>query len=109
MKTGIIATILILACAAVAFMQFSAAMQLKQELSRSEEARARLEGELEAQKALVATQQSANAELQARFQEQISLLQSSLQSSSGQLQQLSESLQETRGLLQGEPSQGDAQ
>ncbi|MCB1649410.1 MAG: hypothetical protein H7A05_03490 [Pseudomonadales bacterium] len=103
MKTGIIAAILILACAAVAFMQFSAAMQLKQELAHSEEVRIRLEGELAAQKALVTAQQSANAELQARFQEQLNTLQSSLQSSSGQLQQLSESLQEARGLLQGEP------
>ncbi|MCB1666169.1 MAG: hypothetical protein KDI28_10335 [Pseudomonadales bacterium] len=109
MKTGIIAAILILASAAVAFMQFSAAVQLRQELAPSEEARIRLEAEVESLKDQLATQRTANAELQARFQEQISTLQSSLQTSTQQLRQLSDSLQEAKGLLQGEPAPADAQ
>lgn len=104
MRTGIIAAILVLAFAAVAFMQFSAAMQLRQELEPSEEARIRLEAQVAALEDQLATQRAANAELQTRFQEQISALQSSLQASTAQLQQLSESLQEARGLLQGEPA-----
>ncbi len=91
MRTTIIAAILVLAATAAAFLQFSAAMQLRAELAQSEAARAALEAQLA--ESLVQTSQ---------FQEQINTLQSNLQSSSAQLALLSESLQEARQLIQGQ-------
>lgn len=98
MKTTIIAAILVLAAMAAAFLQFSAAMQLRTELTQSEAERARLE-----------TQLAENTAQTTQVQEQIVSLQANLQSSSAQLVLLSESLQEARQLIQGQTPDEEAQ
>ena len=96
MKTRIFAVILVLAASAVAFLQFSAAMQLRQELAQNE---ARLR-ESEAERASLELQIAANIAQQDLFRQQIANLRENLQSSTAQLGILSSSLQEAREMVQ---------
>lgn len=96
MKTRIIAAILVLAASAVAFLQFSAAMQLRQELAQNEVQLARSEAE----RASLARQLATNVAQQELFRQQIANLRENLQSSTAQLGQLSSSLQEAREMVQ---------
>jgi peptidoglycan hydrolase CwlO-like protein len=96
MKTRIIAAILVLAASAVAFLQFSAAMQLRQQLSQNETELA----QSEAERAELELKLAANVAQQELFREQIANLRDNLQSSTAQLGALSSSLQEARELVQ---------
>lgn len=96
MKTRIIAAILVLAASAVAFLQFSAAMQLRQQLSQNEAELA----QSEAERAGLELKLAANVAQQELFREQIANLRDNLQSSTAQLGALSSSLQEARELVQ---------
>tara|TARA_R110001592_G_scaffold185720_1_gene429841 strand:+ start:175 stop:507 length:333 start_codon:yes stop_codon:yes gene_type:complete len=96
MKTRIIAAILVLAASAVAFLQFSAAMQLRQELAQIEAQLA----QSEAERAGLEQQVAANVVQQELFRQQIANLRENLQSSTAQLGILSSSLQEAREMVQ---------
>jgi septal ring factor EnvC (AmiA/AmiB activator) len=96
MKTRIIAAILVLAASAVAFLQFSAAMQLRQELAQFEAQLA----QSEAERAGLEQQVAANVVQQELFRQQIANLRENLQSSTAQLGILSSSLQEAREMVQ---------
>jgi septal ring factor EnvC (AmiA/AmiB activator) len=96
MKTRIIAAILVLAASAVAFLQFSAAMQLRQELAQFEAQLA----QSEAERASLEQQVAANVVQQELFRQQIANLRENLQSSTAQLGILSSSLQEAREMVQ---------
>lgn len=96
MKTRIIAAILVLAASAVAFLQFSAAMQLRQELAQQEA----LLAQSETERASLELQIAANVAQQDLFRQQIANLRDNLQSSTAQLGLLSSSLQEARELVQ---------
>lgn len=96
MKTRIIAAILVLAASAMAFLQFSAAMQLRQELSQF---RAQL-AQSEAERAHLEQKIAANVVQQELFRQQIANLRENLQSSTAQLGILSSSLQEAREMVQ---------
>ena len=96
MKTRIIAAILVLAASAVAFLQFSAAMQLRQELAQFEAQLA----QSEAERAGLEQQVAANVVQQELFRQQIADLRENLQSSTAQLGILSSSLQEAREMVQ---------
>ncbi len=101
MRTTIIATIFVLAALAAAFLQFSAALQLKTELVQSEAERATLAEQLTQTEAQLAQNEAHTAQIQ----EQVASLQANLQNSSRQLLLLSESLQEAREMIQGEPAE----
>tara|TARA_R110001592_G_scaffold106961_1_gene299697 strand:- start:279 stop:611 length:333 start_codon:yes stop_codon:yes gene_type:complete len=105
MKTGIIAAIFVLAASAVAFLQFSAAMQLRQELVESE---AKLL-ESEAERAGLEQQLATNVAQQELFRQQIANLRENLQSSTAQLGLLSSSLQEAREMVQDNKAGGQAE
>lgn len=96
MKTRIIAAILVLAASAVAFLQFSAAMQLRQELAQTETKLL----QSEAERAGLEQQLAANVAQQDLFKQQIANLRDNLQSSTAQLGLLSSSLQEARDMVQ---------
>ena len=96
MKTRIIAAILVLTASAVAFLQFSAALQLRQELAQNEA----LLAESEAERARLTQKIDANVAQQALFRQQIANLRENLQSSTAQLGSLSSSLQEAREMVQ---------
>lgn len=96
MKTRIVAAILVLAASAVAFLQFSAALQLRQELAFTQTQLARSEAE----RAGLEQQIVANVAQQELFRQQIANLRDNLQSSTAQLGMLSSSLQEARELVQ---------
>jgi|GEM_PF-477465 len=96
MKTRIIAAILVLAASAVAFLQFSAALQLRQELAQNE---AQLT-QSKAERASLEQQLAANVVQQELFRQQIATLRDNLQSSTAQLGMLSSSLQEAREMVQ---------
>lgn len=96
MKTGIIAAILVLAASAVAFLQFSAAMQLRQELAQNE---AQLT-QSEAERAGLERKLALNVAEQEVFRQQIANLRENLQSSTAQLGLLSSSLREAREMVQ---------
>jgi len=88
MKATLAMSAIALAALAVAFLQFQEAGSLRATLALSEAARLALQAEVE-----------ANADQQSGVQQQIDLLQENLRRSSEQLLQLSDSLQEARGLL----------
>ncbi len=96
MRIALLAGILLLAASAVAFLQFSAAVQLRQELVQT---RAQL-SESEAVRAQLEEQIVANTAQQALFRQQIANLRENLQSSTAALGTLSSSLQEARELVQ---------
>lgn len=96
MKTLIIAAILVLAASAVAFLQFSAAVQLRQDLAQNAAQLAQVEAERES----LEQQLAANLAQQELFRQQIANLRENLQSSNAQLGLLSSSLQEAREMVQ---------
>lgn len=98
MKTALIAAIVVLASATLAYLQFSAATQLRQDLAHSETLRAELQAKV-----------ADNAQRQASLQEQVNTLEESLSSSAAQLKRLSESLQEAKAILQGDTDTAAAQ
>lgn len=104
MKTRIIAAILVLAASAVAFLQFSAAMQLRQQLAQNEIELA----QSEAERAGLEQKLAANVAQQELFREQIANLRDNLQSSTAQLGILSSSLQEARELVQDNAAENQA-
>tara|TARA_R100001377_G_scaffold84361_2_gene67729 strand:- start:1076 stop:1408 length:333 start_codon:yes stop_codon:yes gene_type:complete len=105
MKTRIIAAILVLTASAVAFLQFSAALQLRQELAQNEA----LLVESEAERARLMRQIDANVAQQELFRQQIANLRENLQSSTAQLGSLSSSLQEAREMVQDNAPDGQAE
>jgi TolA-binding protein len=88
MKAALLMTLVALAALAVAYLQYQEAASLRGSLVRSEEARLALQAQVE-----------ANATQQASVQQQIQQLQDNLRSSSQQLLELSNSLQEAREML----------
>ncbi len=104
MKTGIAATLLILAFAAVAFLQFSAAVQLREDLALSEAARQLAE----AQRGILEEQQQEQQAQHALFEQQIATLQDNLDASSRQLEALASALQDARALLPNAPAAATA-
>jgi len=96
MKTRIFASILVLAACAAAFLQFSAAMQLRQELTQVE---LRL-AQSEAERVALEQQLATNSAQQELFRQQIANLRENLQNSTAQLGLLSSSLDEAREMVQ---------
>jgi cell division protein FtsX len=88
MKAALLMTLIALAALAVAYLQYQEAASLRGSLARSEEARLALQAQVD-----------ANTTQQANVQQQIQQLQDNLRSSSQQLLQLSNSLQEAREML----------
>jgi len=88
MKSALLMTLIALAALAVAFLQYQEAEALRGSLTRSEQARAALQAQVD-----------ANTAQQDSVQQQIQQLQDNLRSSSQQLLQLSSSLQEARAML----------
>lgn len=92
MKATLAAGAVAVAAAGLAIQQYTTAQELRQQLQESENRGATLALQVQAQN-------DANAQMQSNFEQQISRLQENLQSSSRQLVILSESLQETREML----------
>jgi len=88
MKATLLMTLIALAALGVAFLQYQEAASLRGSLARSEEARLALQAQVD-----------ANVAQQESVQQQIQQLEDNLRSSSQQLLQLSNSLQEAREIL----------
>lgn len=92
MKATLAASVFAVIATALALVQYNTTQELQRQLLESENRGATLKQQLQAQT-------EANARLQDTFEQQINTLQENLQSSSRQLVILSESLQETREML----------
>ncbi len=92
MKATITACALAITAVGLALVQYNSAQELRRQLIESESHGAILQQQIQ-------EQSEANSRLQSTFEEQINRLQENLQSSSRQLVLLSESLQETREML----------
>lgn len=95
MKALLAMTLISLSALATAFLQYQQTQALRDSLQRSEAAREALQQELDAS----AAQLAASAAQQQNVQLQIEQLQENLRSSSAQLLELSDSLQEARQLI----------
>ncbi|MDP1932191.1 MAG: hypothetical protein Q8L60_12115 [Gammaproteobacteria bacterium] len=92
MKATLTVSLLAIAALGLALVQYNTVQELQRQLSESENHSVYLQQQIQ-------EQTETNTRLQSTFEEQINQLQQNLQSSSRQLVILSESLQETRELL----------